>query len=131
MIIPKIQTLFAVIYIAVYVNAKHGHSESYTSFNLGHDHDDHGHDDDHHIGHHKYEFKYGVTDHHTKDQHSQHESGDGHHVKGEYSLHEPDGTVRVVKYLADHKSGFVAKVIKSGHAVHPATHHHEPFVHFS
>ncbi|KAK4879380.1 hypothetical protein RN001_007526 [Aquatica leii] len=80
---------------------------------------------DHHVdyyAHPKYEFKYGVSDEHTKDQHSQHEIRDGDFVQGEYSLHEADGTIRTVKYTADHKNGFNAEVIKSGHAVHPETH---------
>ncbi|XP_017779404.1 PREDICTED: adult-specific cuticular protein ACP-20-like isoform X2 [Nicrophorus vespilloides] len=67
----------------------------------------------------KYAFKYGVEDHHTGDQKSQVEERDGDVVKGEYSLVEPDGTVRNVKYTADHHNGFNAVVTKSGHAVHP------------
>ncbi|KAF5283913.1 hypothetical protein FQR65_LT13674 [Abscondita terminalis] len=101
----------------------------------------HGHDHDYYVStplliskprpyvfklqkHPKYEFKYGVSDPHTKDQHSQHEIRDGDKVKGEYSLHEPDGTIRIVKYSSDGKNGFNAEVIKAGHAVHPETHHH-------
>ncbi|KAF5295054.1 hypothetical protein FQR65_LT10607 [Abscondita terminalis] len=120
------------MYLINFVSGKPGHAESYISFSAHHDGHGHGHggDDDDHHGHPKYEFKYGVSDHHTKDQHSQHEVRDGDHVKGEYSLHEPDGTVRVVKYSADHKSGFNAEVIKKGHAVHPETHKQSSFVAF-
>ncbi|XP_031329406.1 cuticle protein 19-like [Photinus pyralis] len=111
-----------------YAQHKHGygHGSSYTSLNVGHQAAHHlsayEHEDLHHHSHPKYEFKYGVADPHTKDFHNQHEVRDGDVVKGEYSLHEPDGTVRTVKYSADHKSGFNAEVIKSGHAVHDVPH---------
>lgn len=71
---------------------------------------------DHHP---KYEFKYGVEDHHTGDKKSQSEVRDGDVVKGEYSLVQPDGTVRNVHYSADHHNGFNAEVSYSGHAAHP------------
>ncbi|KAF5297635.1 hypothetical protein FQA39_LY11966 [Lamprigera yunnana] len=89
-----------------------------------------GHEQDHidYHAHPKYEFKYGVSDPHTKDQHSQHEVRDGDKVQGEYSLHEADGTIRTVKYTADHKNGFNAEVIRTGHAVHPETHAQNSFV---
>lgn len=78
--------------------------------------------------HPKYHFDYGVADHHTGDHHSQKEVRDGDAVHGEYSLHEPDGTIRIVKYTADHKNGFNAEVIRKGHAVHPETKHKSTFV---
>lgn len=56
-------------------------------------------------GHAKYEFAYEVKDPHTHDIKSQHEHRDGDVVKGVYSLHQPDGTVRVVEYHSDKKSG--------------------------
>ncbi|KAK4880702.1 hypothetical protein RN001_008848 [Aquatica leii] len=93
---------------------------AYASYGHGHGHD-HGHHVDYYA-HPKYEFKYGVSDAHTHDHHSQHEVRDGDTVHGEYSLHEADGTIRTVKYTADHKNGFNAQVIRSGHAVHPETH---------
>ncbi|RZC34849.1 Chitin bind 4 domain containing protein [Asbolus verrucosus] len=73
----------------------------------------------------KYEFKYGVEDHHTGDIKQQHETRDGDVVKGEYSLHEPDGTILKVQYVADKHSGFNAVVHRQGHANHPqkASHH--------
>ncbi|XP_026328657.1 histidine-rich glycoprotein-like [Hyposmocoma kahamanoa] len=74
--------------------------------------------------HPKYEFEYKVEDHHTKDIKSQHESRDGDVVKGYYSLHEPDGTVRIVHYSADKKSGFNAHVERKGHAKHEYHYHH-------
>ncbi|KAF5307753.1 hypothetical protein FQR65_LT06624 [Abscondita terminalis] len=94
----------------------------------GHGHDNgHGHHVDYYA-HPKYEFKYGVSDGHTHDHHSQHEVRDGDAVHGEYSLHEADGTIRTVKYTADHKNGFNAQVIRSGHAAHPQTHSHHVLV---
>ncbi|XP_049866435.1 cuticle protein-like [Pectinophora gossypiella] len=87
------------------------------------------HHEEHHEEHHshpKYEFAYSVEDKHTGDIKSQHESRDGHLVKGEYSLHQPDGSVRTVKYTADKHSGFNADVHYSGHSQHiePQHHHH-------
>ncbi|KAJ8918354.1 hypothetical protein NQ315_008048 [Exocentrus adspersus] len=74
------------------------------------------HEEEH--AHPKYDFAYGVEDHHTGDIHSQKESRDGDLTRGEYSLHEPDGTIRTVKYTVDKHSGFNAIVERSGHAVH-------------
>ncbi|KAJ8918355.1 hypothetical protein NQ315_008049 [Exocentrus adspersus] len=68
--------------------------------------------------HPKYEFAYGVEDHHTGDIHSHKESRDGDVTHGEYSLHEADGTIRTVKYSVDKHSGFNAIVERTGHAVH-------------
>ncbi|XP_065340244.1 cuticle protein 7-like [Cloeon dipterum] len=65
-----------------------------------------------------YAYEYAVHDEHTKDIHSQKESRKGDRTEGEYSLVEPDGTIRTVKYHVDGKSGFIAEVIRSGHAVH-------------
>ncbi|EFA03719.1 Pupal cuticle protein Edg-84A-like Protein [Tribolium castaneum] len=77
------------------------------------------HHEDHHYAHPKYEFKYGVEDHHTGDIKQQHETRDGDVVKGEYSLHEPDGTILTVHYTADKHNGFNAVVERKGHAAHP------------
>ncbi|CAG9771832.1 unnamed protein product [Ceutorhynchus assimilis] len=60
-----------------------------------------------------YEFAYAVQDPHTGDFHSQEEKRDGDHVVGQYSLHEADGTVRIVKY-SDDGHGFNAVVEKQG-----------------
>lgn len=38
---------------------------------------------------------------------------------GGYSLYEPDGTKRIVEYVADKHHGFNAVVKKVGHAHHP------------
>ncbi|CAH0700088.1 unnamed protein product [Spodoptera exigua] len=74
--------------------------------------------------HPKYEFAYEVKDPHTGDHKSQHEARDGDVVKGVYSLHEPDGTVRIVEYHADKKTGFNANVKFIGHAKHIVPEHH-------
>lgn len=67
----------------------------------------------------KYAFDYGVSDGHTGDNKRQSERRHGDVVVGEYSLKEPDGTIRIVRYEADDKNGFNAKVIRKGTAVHP------------
>jgi hypothetical protein len=67
----------------------------------------------------KYEFKYGVKDTHTHDIKEQAEKRDGDKVEGYYKLVEPDGTTRTVHYTADKHTGFHAKVVRSGHAIHP------------
>ncbi|XP_018566225.1 adult-specific cuticular protein ACP-20-like [Anoplophora glabripennis] len=71
-------------------------------------------------GHAAYEFAYGVQDPHTHDLHSQKEHRDGKHVVGEYTLHEADGTQRIVKYVSGPHTGFEAIVERKGHAQHPA-----------
>ncbi|XP_050557647.1 uncharacterized histidine-rich protein DDB_G0274557-like [Spodoptera frugiperda] len=102
----------------------HGHASSSQSIKQHH-----GHGTEKHVvyySHPKYEFAYKVEDPHTGDKKSQHESRDGDVVKGVYSLHEPDGTVRIVEYHADKKTGFNANVKFVGHAKHivPEHHHH-------
>ncbi|RZC35687.1 Chitin bind 4 domain containing protein [Asbolus verrucosus] len=87
------------------------------------------HHDEHHYAPPKYEFKYGVEDHHTGDIKSHQESRDGDVVKGEYSLHEPDGTILRVQYTADKHSGFNAVVHRQGHANHPQ-HYSAPSHHY-
>lgn len=62
----------------------------------------------------KYEFAYSIADPHTGDYHSQEEKRDGDHVVGQYSLHEADGTVRIVRY-SDEGHGFNAVVERQGH----------------
>lgn len=65
-----------------------------------------------------------MHDPHTGDKKQQYEVRDGHVVKGAYSLHEPDGTIRVVEYVAGPHSGFNAVVKRIGHAHHPQHYHH-------
>ncbi|KAH1013392.1 hypothetical protein HUJ04_002385 [Dendroctonus ponderosae] len=62
----------------------------------------------------QYEFAYTIADPHTGDFHSQEEKREGDHVVGQYSLHEADGTVRIVKY-SDEGHGFNAVVERQGH----------------
>uniref|UniRef100_A0A182UKB2 Cuticle protein 19 n=1 Tax=Anopheles melas TaxID=34690 RepID=A0A182UKB2_9DIPT len=57
-----------------------------------------------------YKFEYGVKDAHTGDHKSQWEHRDGDVVKGAYTLHEADGTERVVEYSSDKHNGFQANV---------------------
>lgn len=66
-----------------------------------------------------YEFKYSVHDPKHHDVHEQKEKRIGDKVEGEYSIHDPDGTIRVVKYEADKHNGFNAVVERKGHAIHP------------
>ncbi|XP_055628807.1 adult-specific cuticular protein ACP-20-like [Toxorhynchites rutilus septentrionalis] len=85
-----------------------------------------GHDHKDYYAYPKYKFEYGVKDHKTGDHKSQWEHRDGDVVKGQYSLHEPDGTERIVKYTSDKHNGFQAHVERVGHAVHPQIYgHHE------
>ncbi|XP_044011214.1 uncharacterized protein LOC122854532 [Aphidius gifuensis] len=76
------------------------------------EHPTHGYTLDY-FGHPKYEFSYGVEDHHTGDFHQQKEIRDGDSVAGSYSVKEPGGTIRTVTYKAD-KDGFHAVVHTSG-----------------
>lgn len=58
-----------------------------------------------------YHFQYAVHDPVTGDVKSQDEASDGRgNVKGSYSLVEPDGSTRVVEYMADDVHGFTAQV---------------------
>lgn len=52
-----------------------------------------------------YNYGYSVQDPLSGDSKTQEESRDGDVVRGRYSLVEPDGTVRIVTYFADH-TGF-------------------------
>ncbi|XP_029156613.1 cuticle protein 18.6-like isoform X2 [Nylanderia fulva] len=83
---------------------------------LDHQQEHHHHDGTYtvdYVAHPKYEFSYGVEDHHTGDFHGQKESRDGGSVTGEYSVKDPGGTFRVVSYHAD-KEGFHAVVHTTG-----------------
>ncbi|GLG97610.1 Cuticle protein 19 [Gryllus bimaculatus] len=79
-------------------DGKHGHGGEYVDY----------------VAYPKYDFAYGVEDHHTGDSHGQKEVRDGDKVVGEYTLKEPGGNVRTVKYHADKKGGFFATVINHG-----------------
>nr|XP_053602882.1 adult-specific cuticular protein ACP-20-like [Plodia interpunctella] len=94
----------------------HGHDGGH-----GHGHGHHDHVD--YYAYPKYEFEYKVSDPHTGDHKSQHESRDGDHVTGYYSLHEPDGGERIVHYHGDKHSGFHATVKHATHHIVPHHHH--------
>ncbi|XP_061707654.1 larval/pupal rigid cuticle protein 66-like [Cydia pomonella] len=64
-------------------------------------------------------FSYGVSDPHTGDVKSQHETRVGDSVVGQYSLLDSDGTKRTVDYAADAHSGFNA-VVRKDHLLHAA-----------
>ncbi|CAG9784952.1 unnamed protein product [Diatraea saccharalis] len=88
----------------------------------------HGHEEHHedYYAYPKYAYEYSIKDPHTGDYKTQHETRDGDVVKGFYSLHEADGTVRIVEYTADKHNGFNAVVKREGHAKHivPEKSHH-------
>lgn len=65
-----------------------------------------------------YQFSYGVSDPHTGDYKTQEETLSNGVVHGRYSLLEPDGSVRVVTYVADKLNGFNAHVEKHQPSVH-------------
>ncbi|KAK9694632.1 Insect cuticle protein [Popillia japonica] len=67
----------------------------------------------------KYQFQYKVEDDQHGDYKYHTEERDGDVVKGEYSFKEADGTVRIVKYTVESKSGFNAVIIKRGQPTHP------------
>uniref|UniRef100_A0A2A4JPM2 Cuticle protein n=1 Tax=Heliothis virescens TaxID=7102 RepID=A0A2A4JPM2_HELVI len=69
----------------------------------------------------RYAFEYAVRDPHTGDNKAQWEKRDGDVVKGAYSLVEPDGSLRIVEYWADDKSGFNAVVKRVGPNLHPVS----------
>ena len=70
--------------------------------------------------HPKYAYKYGVSDHHTGDIKSQHETRDGDVVKGSYSLVEPDGvtSTRCTSTLTWSRSTWIGMTI-----LHPKMRH--------
>ncbi|KAM3962377.1 uncharacterized protein ACR2FA_003618 [Aphomia sociella] len=87
------------------------------------------HHEKHHVDYYaipKYTYEYKIEDPHTGDNKYHHETRDGDVVKGVYSLHEADGTIRIVEYTADKHNGFNAVVKREGHAKHivPEHHHH-------
>ncbi|KAF4517684.1 hypothetical protein B566_EDAN016714 [Ephemera danica] len=71
------------------------------------------HDFDHYA-YPKYDYQYGVNDHHTGDHKEASESRDGDTVRGHYTIQEADGSSRSVHYTADKHSGFVAHVTRNG-----------------
>ncbi|XP_037299062.1 histidine-rich glycoprotein [Manduca sexta] len=114
--IPVHETIIAPVH---HVVQQSGHHEAAS-------HQESHHEESHYVdyySHPKYEFEYQIKDPHTGDSKFQHEARDGDHVKGIYSLHEPDGSIRTVKYAADKKSGFNAEVQHSAPTKHDETHY--------
>nr|XP_021188999.2 histidine-rich glycoprotein [Helicoverpa armigera] len=123
------------------VSAAPGHSSQYLLKHEGHHHlihinDDHHHHHSHHDHQHidyythpKHEFEYDVKDPYMGDHKELHEHRDGDIMKGHLFLHEPDGTVRHVQYLADKNNGFHADMKHSSTRHQRHHHHHVPHVH--
>ncbi|XP_076237889.1 uncharacterized protein LOC143181393 [Calliopsis andreniformis] len=112
--------VLAVVVLVAVREGSAGHAHSFAHFHgpvegpaeeVSH-HGKHGHHINY-VAHPKYEFSYGVEDHHTGDHHGQKEHRDGKKVVGEYTIKEPGGNVRVVKYHADPHGGFFAYVHNS------------------
>ncbi|EFN77707.1 Cuticle protein 19 [Harpegnathos saltator] len=114
--------LSAVLALVAIQSGLAGHAHSFAHFHgpvegHGHEivvHDKHGHQHVDYLAHPKYEFAYGVEDHHTGDYHGQKERRDGKKVVGEYTIKEPGGNMRTVTYHADPHGGFFAHVHNSG-----------------
>ncbi|KAK0078781.1 hypothetical protein PV325_002108 [Microctonus aethiopoides] len=126
--------VLAIVALAVLVRVEQGfagHAHSFAHFHgpvvgPGHEvfvNDKHGHHHVDYVAYPKYEFAYGVEDHHTGDYHGQKEHRDGKNVAGEYSIKEPGGNVRTVKYHADPHGGFFAHVHNSGGNDHSGYHY--------
>ncbi|XP_050514929.1 uncharacterized protein LOC126890125 [Diabrotica virgifera virgifera] len=60
-----------------------------------------------------YSFAYGVHDGLSKNSHTHMESRDGNDLHGEYRVLQPDGLVRIVRYVQDPKEGFKMTVTYS------------------
>ncbi|XP_056644774.1 uncharacterized protein LOC130450423 [Diorhabda sublineata] len=58
------------------------------------------------VGKPDYSFAYGVHDDQIKNSHTHMESRDGDALRGEYRVLQPDGLVRIVRYVADPVAGF-------------------------
>ncbi|KAL0840214.1 hypothetical protein ABMA28_015503 [Loxostege sticticalis] len=116
---------------SIVLHQSHGHEAHHQpAVTHHHQQQEHHHQQDQHEEHHdyyaipKYEYEYKVEDPHTGDNKYQHETRDGDAVKGVYSLHEADGTVRIVEYTADKHNGFNAVVRREGDAKHIIPEHH-------
>merc|ERR1712186_159358 len=63
-----------------------------------------------------YSYSWEVNDSQAGLEYGQSESSDGSVVSGEYRVLLPDGRTQVVRYHADHTSGYVAEVSYEGEA---------------
>ena len=63
-----------------------------------------------------YNYNWSVSDDGAGVNYGQNEKSDGSVVTGEYRVLLPDGRTQVVRYRADHESGYVAEVTYEGEA---------------
>jgi hypothetical protein len=61
-----------------------------------------------------YDYGYAVKDEKAGLDYGQNEKSDGNVVTGEYRVLLPDGRTQIVRYRADHTSGYVAEVTYEG-----------------
>lgn len=57
-----------------------------------------------------YTYVYGVQDNDYGNSQAHKETRDGDNVRGEYKVLQPDGMIRIVRYIADPVGGFKATV---------------------
>ncbi|XP_011639240.1 cuticle protein 19-like [Pogonomyrmex barbatus] len=119
----KFALLLAVLAFASVQSGLAGHAHSFAYFHGPVEgsvremviHDKHDHQHVNYIAYPKYEFAYGVEDHHTGDYHGQKEYKDGNKkLVGEYTVKEPGGNTRIVSYHVDPHGGFFAHIHNSG-----------------
>jgi len=75
-----------------------------------------------------YNYAYGVNDPYQGLDFGQNEESDGNAVQGSYTVQLPDGRKQIVKYVADHDTGFHAEVSYEGKAQYPPKSDKKPFV---
>ncbi|XP_055605933.1 adult-specific cuticular protein ACP-20-like [Uranotaenia lowii] len=119
-------TVVAIFGLLAVVSSQHwgGNGGDWGGYGSGYGAGGYHHDQHDHHAYPKYNFEYGVKDHHTGDHKSQWEQRDGDVVKGGYTLDEADGTKRIVEYYSDGHHGLQAHVKRVGHAVHPQVYGH-------
>lgn len=57
-----------------------------------------------------YTYSYGIDDPYTGNSQAHEESRNGDNVQGEYRVIQPDGLIRIVRYIADPEKGFQVDV---------------------
>ncbi|XP_053663577.1 cuticle protein 19-like [Anopheles marshallii] len=120
--VASLPKMYKIIVLTVACLAVVASAQYWGGAGFGYGAEHHGHHD--YYSHPSYKFEYGVKDPHTGDHKSQWEHRDGDVVKGAYTLHEADGTERVVEYSSDKHNGFQAHVKRVGHAYHPQVYGH-------
>merc|ERR1712170_1320 len=63
-----------------------------------------------------YNYNWAVADNDAGLNYGQEENSDGNVVTGEYRVLLPDGRTQIVRYRADHETGYVAEVTYEGEA---------------